>query len=65
MQVPSWTVWDANFSYDITDQQFINLNVRNLFDRDPPRVLGLSSNVDQINHNSMGRFWTLRYTFAF
>ncbi len=65
VQVPSWTVWDANFSFDITDRQFVNLNVRNLFDRDPPLVLGLSSNVDQINHNSMGRFWTLRYTFAF
>ncbi len=65
VQVPSWTVFDANFSYDITDRQFINLNVRNLFDRDPPLVLGLSSNVDQINHNSMGRFWTLRYTVQF
>jgi len=65
VQVPSWTVWDANFSFDITDRQFVNMNVRNLFDRDPPLVLGLSSNVDQINHNSMGRFWTLRYTFTF
>lgn len=65
VQVSSWTVWDTNVSYDITDQHYVNLNVRNVFDREPPLVLGLSSNVDQINHNSMGRFWTLRYTFAF
>jgi hypothetical protein len=34
-------------------------------DEDPPRVLGTSANVDQINHSSMGRFVTLRYTHRF
>ena len=65
VQVPSWTVWDANVSYDLSDRQFIGLTVRNLFDRDPPLVLGTSANVDYINHSSMGQYVTLRYTHGF
>jgi len=65
VEVPSWTVFDLNLSYDFTDTSYLSLNVRNLFDRDPPRVLGSSANVDQINHSSMGQYWTLRYTHGF
>ena len=36
-----------------------------MFDEEPPEVLGLSSNVDYINHDSMGRYVTLRYTYVF
>ena len=65
VKVSSWTVWDAYASFDINDQNTVSLTVRNLFDREPPLVLGLSGNVDQINHNSMGRFVTVRYTYGF
>lgn len=65
VDVDSWTAWDFNLSYDYTDRSFVQLNVRNIFDEEPPLVLGLSSNVDQINHSSMGRFITLSVTHAF
>ena len=64
LQVPSWTVWDAAVSYDFTDRTFLTLNVRNMFDREPPLVLGTSANVDHINHSAMGRFVTLRLTYG-
>lgn len=63
LYVDSWTVFDLNLSYDFTDNSFLSLNVRNLFDKDPPLVTGTSANVDQVNHSSMGRFITLRYTY--
>ncbi len=65
VDVPSWTVWDMSLGYDFNDASNLSLSVRNLFDREPPRVLGLSSNVDYINHDAMGRFLTLRYTHSF
>ncbi len=65
VDVDSWTAWDLNFSYDFSDRSFVQLNVRNMFDEEPPLVLGLSSNVDQINHSSMGRFITLSATYGF
>ncbi len=65
VQVSSWTVWDAYASYEFNEHSFLSLNVRNLFDRDPPIVLGLSANVDYANHSAMGRFATLRYTYTF
>ncbi|MDJ0701396.1 MAG: TonB-dependent receptor [Woeseiaceae bacterium] len=65
VQVPSWTVWDANVTYDFRDRHYVSLNVRNLLDRDPPFVLGSGANVDHINHSSMGRYVTLRYTYGF
>jgi outer membrane receptor protein involved in Fe transport len=65
VEVGSWTVWDLNLSYDVAADSVLSLTVRNLLDRDPPRVLGLSSNVDYVNHDSMGRFLTLRYTHRF
>jgi outer membrane receptor protein involved in Fe transport len=65
ISVDSWLVWDLNVQYDFTPDNYLSLNVRNIFDEDPPLVLGTSANVDQINHNSMGRFITLRYTHRF
>lgn len=65
VNVDSWLVWDANVAYNFTDTNFLSLNVRNLLDEDPPLVLGTGANVDQINHSSMGRFITLRYTHRF
>jgi outer membrane receptor protein involved in Fe transport len=63
--VDDWLVWDLNVAYNFTDYNFLSLNARNLFDEEPPLVLGTSANVDQINHSSMGRFITLRYTHRF
>ena len=65
VEVDNWITVDLNLSYDYHENGFIQLNVRNVFNEDPPRVLGLGSNVDQINHNSLGRFITLRVTQAF
>lgn len=63
--VDSWLVFDFFVDYDLFENGRISLNVRNLLDEDPPLVLGLGANVDQINHNSMGRFVTLTYTHRF
>jgi outer membrane receptor protein involved in Fe transport len=65
VQVSSWTVWDAYAAYEFDEHSYLSLNVRNLFDRDPPLVLGLSANVDYSNHSAMGRYLTLRYTYTF
>jgi outer membrane receptor protein involved in Fe transport len=51
--------------YNFTDTNYLSLNARNLLDEEPPLVLGTSANVDQINHSSMGRFITVRYTHRF
>ncbi len=65
VEVNSWTVFDANLSYDYSDTGFIQLNIQNILDDEPPRVLGSSANVDHINHDTMGRFVTLRVTQSF
>lgn len=63
--VDSWLIWDASIAYNIGEKGRLQLNIRNLLDEDPPRVLGTSANVDHINHDSLGRFITLRYTQGF
>jgi len=65
VDVDSWLAFDLFLDYDFTENNWISLSVRNVFDEDPPLVLGTGANVDQINHNSMGRFVTLRYTHQF
>jgi outer membrane receptor protein involved in Fe transport len=65
IHVDDWLVWDFNVAYSFTPDNYLSLNARNLFDEEPPLVLGSGSNVDQINHNSMGRYITLRYTHRF
>ncbi|KZX53401.1 TonB-dependent receptor [Halioglobus sp. HI00S01] len=65
VDVDSWTVFDLNLYYDVNEHNYLQLTVRNMFDEEPPEVLGLSSNVDYINHDSLGRYVTLRYTYVF
>ena len=65
VDVSSWTVWDFNLSYDLPSGSYVSFRVENLFDREPPRVLGTGANVDHTNHSSMGRFATLSYTHIF
>jgi len=59
VEVDSWTVANLNLSYDISKNVWLNLNVRNLFDKEAPLVLGTGANVDHYNHESVGRFMTL------
>lgn len=65
VEVDAWTVFDANLSYDYSDNGYIALNIQNILDEEPPLVLGSSANVDHINHDTMGRFVTLRLTQSF
>lgn len=65
VDVDSWFIMDANLSYDFGENTFIQLNVRNLLDEDPPLVLGSGSNVDLINHSALGRYVTLRLRHGF
>ena len=65
VDVDSWTVLDLNLYWDMNQNNTLALTVRNLTDEEPPEVLGLSSNVDYLNHDSMGRYITLRYTYGF
>lgn len=65
VDVDSWFVVDANLSYDFAENTFIQLNVRNLLDEEPPLVLGSGANADLINHNALGRYVTLRLRYGF
>ncbi|XBQ16957.1 MAG: TonB-dependent receptor [Oceanicaulis sp.] len=65
VDVDSWFVVDANLSYDFAENTFIQLNIRNLLDEEPPLVLGSGSNVDLINHDALGRYVTLRLRYGF
>jgi len=65
VSVSSWTIWDLNVSYDLASGSYISMRIENLFDREPPLVLGTGANVDHSNHSSMGRFATLNYSHKF
>lgn len=64
-RVDDYVTFDLNLSYDFGRDSYVQLNIRNLFDRDPPRVLGSGTNVDLYNHDLIGRFVTLRLTRRF
>jgi outer membrane receptor protein involved in Fe transport len=63
--VDSWLTFDASISYDYAENSFIQLSIDNLFDNDPPLALATGANVDHFNHDTMGRFVTLRVGHAF
>jgi iron complex outermembrane receptor protein len=65
VRVDDYLTFDLNMSYDFTTNTVVQLNVRNVFDRQSPRVLGSGSNVDLFNHDLIGRFVTLRLTQRF
>ena len=65
VNVGSWLTFGANVSYDVTDDIWLSLNVDNLLDRSPPSVFGSAAGVDFVNHNTMGRFFLLRYNQRF
>jgi outer membrane receptor protein involved in Fe transport len=65
VEVDSWLTFDASLRYDFSDKTFGSLTVRNLTDEEPPLVLGTSANVDHINHDTLGRFITVRVTRQF
>jgi iron complex outermembrane receptor protein len=70
-QVPSWTTWDLNLSYepDLQEGIFggtrISLNVRNFTDKDAPVVLTNNSAADLSNHNVFGQIWSLELAKRF
>ena len=63
--VDDHVTFDLSVSYDFARDSYIQLAVRNIFDADPPRVLGSSSNVDLYNHDLIGRYATVRVTKRF
>lgn len=63
--VDDYLTFDFSISYDFEENSFVQLAVRNIFDQDPPRVLGSSANVDLFNHDLIGRYATLRVTKRF
>ncbi|KUJ84429.1 TonB-dependent receptor [Microbulbifer flavimaris] len=65
VEVDAWTVFDLSLSRDFNNGSYASLRVNNLLDEEPPLVLGTGANVDHFNHSSMGRFVTLRYSYAF
>ena len=65
VEVDAWLVFDASLSYEVTPNSLVRLNVQNILDEEPPLVLGTSANVDHINHDSLGRFISLRFTQSF
>ncbi len=62
VDVGSWLTFNLNLSYDISPNSWLSFNVDNVFDRSPPFVFGSAAGVDFINHNTMGRFYQVRYT---
>jgi outer membrane receptor protein involved in Fe transport len=65
VEVSAWTTFDFSLSRELGEDTTVQLNVRNLFDEDAPRVLGSGANVDHINHDTLGRFATVRITRRF
>ncbi|TVR97090.1 MAG: TonB-dependent receptor [Wenzhouxiangellaceae bacterium] len=65
INVGSWLTFNLNLSYDITPDAWLSLNIDNVLDRSPPSVFGSAAGVDFINHNTMGRYYLLRYTQRF
>lgn len=65
VEVDAWTVFDLSVSYDLSDRSFIQLSIDNLLDEEPPLALATGANVDFYNHDSLGRFVTVRYRHAF
>jgi iron complex outermembrane recepter protein len=65
VDVEAWTVFDASVSYDYGKNSFVRLSVDNILDEEPPLALATGANVDHFNHDSMGRFITLRVGHAF
>ena len=64
-RVASWTTLNLNVDWDFSEHQSIGVNIRNIGDRDPPVSLGSASNVDLYNHDTLGRFVTLRYVYRY
>ncbi len=62
-RVASWTTLNLTVGWDINKQHSVDLNIRNVADRDPPIALGSAANVDLFNHNSLGRFYTLNWVY--
>ncbi|WP_066965144.1 TonB-dependent receptor domain-containing protein [Microbulbifer sp. Q7] len=65
VEVDSWLTFDLSVARDFDNGSWLSLRVKNLLDEEPPLVLGTGANVDHFNHDSMGRFYTLSYGYAF
>ncbi|MCQ3829607.1 TonB-dependent receptor [Microbulbifer elongatus] len=65
VEVDSWLTFDLSVARDFDNGSWLSLRVNNLLDEEPPLVLGTGANVDHFNHNSLGRFYTLSYGYAF
>jgi iron complex outermembrane recepter protein len=69
--VPSWTTMDLNVGYRVPagvgflDGLQLNVNVRNVLDRDPPVVLSGQNAMDARNHNPFGRSFQFNLTRRF
>ncbi len=68
-RVDSWITVDANLKYsfastsDAQDGTSLALNVQNLFDRDPPRVVNrINTGFDPVNATPLGRFVSMTLT---
>ncbi|MBQ1782327.1 MAG: TonB-dependent receptor [Gammaproteobacteria bacterium] len=64
-KVPSWTIFTAYMAYDVTKNATVSLAVDNLFDKEAPYAYGSSANVDLLNHDTMGRYYTLGLNYRF
>lgn len=64
-KVPSWTIFTAYMAYDLTSNATVSLAVDNLFDKEAPYAYGSSANVDLVNHDTMGRYYTLGLNYRF
>jgi iron complex outermembrane recepter protein len=64
-RIASSTIFNASVSWDVTTEGYVTLTLRNLFDREAPLALGSATNVDQFNHDTLGRAYTLSYTQRF
>ncbi len=63
-QVDSWTIVDASFGIDF-ENAALSFNIDNLLDEEPPVAYASSRGYDSINHDALGRVFTIRYTHFF
>ncbi|GGA68240.1 TonB-dependent receptor [Neiella marina] len=63
--VDSWLVWHSNVTYYIGDDYDVSLTVRNIANDAPPMATSPTAGVDFINHDTLGRYWTLAFSARF
>ena len=63
--IDAWLTWDMSLNYDISRDQWLTLNVRNLTDEEPPFAASPTKGYASDVHNFYGRNYGIRWVMQF